>query len=106
MIPEASGAIKALYDLASRFVEGREKRRQREHLLRLRGALRGAQQGHPAPLVFTEDNLQTFARHNGIPTEDVPGLLYDLEREGFLAPFFVGYTLVERWRAPGRPVCG
>lgn len=102
MIPEASGAIKALCDLASRFVEGREKRRQREDLLRLRAALRRAQQGHPAPLVFTEDNLQTFAHDNGIPTEAVPGILYELEREGFLVSFFGGYTLAERWKGPGQ----
>lgn len=102
MISEASGAIKVLYDLASRFVGDREKRREREDLLRLRSALRRAQQGHPAPLVFTEDNLEALARDLGIPTEHVPGFLYDLEREGFLASFFGGYTLVERWGVPGR----
>lgn len=97
-----TGAIKAMYDLGSELLDRRAARRQRERLLHLRGSLRKVQSGRPAPLVFSEEYLHQLALEEGTPSGDIPVLLYELEREGFLVSFFGGYTLVERWGGPAQ----
>lgn len=99
----ALGVAKAVVNVVKGCIGWRTERQHKEWLLGLRAAIRSVDRGNPAPLVFQDESLAELAKRVGIPAKELPGLIYELEREGFIVSVFgVGYSLAERYSVPGR----
>lgn len=81
------GAIKATWEIASRIADRGAARRRRERLDLILERLRARQRGNPAPLVFSEPAM---AQATNIPLKEIPDLLRQLAREGFIVPAPLG----------------